>query len=512
MKKTLLPHFIFLLMAANMVLTACSGAKDDTQQRADRQVADSLTDHMYELYDNFDFAGTIEVGLDALHQYKALNNLEAQSDVMATLCVAYLRLGRVSEGLEMSKHAIEVDSILNDAELLSSDYNTIASLYLSEDKPAQAEPFILKAIEYELQTSDHQHLSNRYGIASEIYCKAHKPELALDYAQKGLAIAEEQGDSAQMGTRLSQLGDAYLALGRMEDAEQTFKRCVEILRATQSAISLAITYRQLGNIYENANKKAEAITYYEKASALARQTHYNMLLCQCTQAIGEISADDNPTYAVEMLKESRALADTLHSKKVEELMADYATKFNLSEKQHTIDEQAAKLKIHRIATCILVVATVVALLLLALMFYTRNLRRRGEELEVRLSEKVVQETQHHEPEMNNADREFLNRLAEHVEKHLAESDLSSTTIAEAFCLSPRQFSRRVKQLTSVDTTHYIRASRIVRARKLLTQTDLPIQDIYIQCGFESANYFARIFRSDVGLSPTEYRKKMQENN
>lgn len=512
MKKTILTKVIPLLLVATLALPACSGAKDESSPNPDRELADSLTDRMYELYDSFDFASVVEVGQDALQRYEALGDLEAQSDVMATLCVAYLRLGRVSEGLEMSQHAIEVDSILGDAELLSGDYNTIAGLYLSEDKAAEAEPFILKAIEYELKTNGHSHLSNRYGIASEIYCKIHQPEHALDYAQKGLAIAEEQGDSALMGTRLSQLGDALMALGRMEDAEQTFLRCAEILRATQSAVSLAITYRQLGNIYEDRNQVPKAIAYYEKSAALARQMQYNMLLCQCTQAIGELSAPDRPAYAVEMLKESRALADTLHSKKVDELMADFATKFDLREKQHTIDEQAAELKIHRIVTTILAAGIIVGLLILALVLYLRNLRRRGEELTVRLSQKIVQETLHQEPEMSQTDREFLDKLAEYVEKHLEDSNLSSTTIAESFCLSPRQFSRRVKQLTGVDTTHYIRASRIVRARKLLTRTDLTIQEIYVLCGFESANYFARIFRSDVGQSPTEYRKNMLDKH
>ena len=234
---------------------------------------------------------------------------------------------------------------------------------------------------------------------------------------------------------------------------------------------------------------------------------YNMLLCQCTQAIGELTAGEHPDRSVQMLMESRALADTLHSHKVEELMADFATKFDLKEKQHTIDEQAAELRTHRIITLASASIAVLAIIVIAIAIITVRLRRKGEQLEVRLSEKVVQEALHQEPEMSQADREFLAHLAGYVEQHLGESDLSSTTIAGEFCLSPRQFSRRVKALTGVDTTHYIRASRIARSRHLLLHTELPIQEIYLQCGFESANYFSRIFRSDVGVSPTEYRKK-----
>lgn len=508
MRNFVKPILLFCTHIICMCLfLSCTSSKAPQETSAAQQEADSLADVMYQYFDEADFAGVVKLGEDLLNRYEALGDTVSMSDIMGTMCIAYQRVGDIEAGLLMSQRAIEIDSILGDAELLSGDYNTVAGLYLSEDKAHEAEPFILKAIDYELMTPDRPRLSNRYGIASEIYCKMHQPQEALDYALKGLQIAEERGDSAQMGTRLSQLGDAYLASGQMEEAERTFLRCAEILKATQSAVSLAIVYRQLGNIYENRREIPLAISYYEKSANLARQMHYNMLLCQCTQAIGELTAGEHPDRSVQMLMESRALADTLHSHKVEELMADFATKFDLKEKQHTIEEQEAELRTHRIVTMASVAIAILAIIVIVIAIFTIRLRQKGEQLQVRLSEKVVQEALHQEPEMPQADREFLDHLAEYVERHLGEGNLSSTTIASEFCLSPRQFSRRVKLLTGVDTTHYVRASRIARARQLLSQTDLPVQEIYLQCGFESANYFSRIFRSDVGVSPTEYRKK-----
>lgn len=500
------------LVLCTYLFLACTGGKTPQEAPATQQEADSLADVMYQHFDEADFAGVVKMGQEVLGRYEALGDTASMSDVMGTMCIAYQRVGNIEEGLRMSQRAIEIDSILGDPELLSGDYNTVAGLYLSEDKADEAEPFILKAIDYELKTPERARLSNRYGIATEIYCKMHQPQKALEYGQKGLRIAEERGDSAQMGTRLSQLGDAYMASGQMEEAERTFLRCAGILQATQSAVSLAIAYRQLGNIYEDRKDIPMAVSYYEKSAQLARQMQYTMLLCQCTQAIGELTAGEHPGRSVQMLMESRALADTMHSQKVEELMADFATKFDLQEKQLTIEQQTAELRTHRIITLASVAISVLAVVVIIIAVITIRLRRRGEQLEVRLSEKVVQEALHQEPEMSQADREFLARLAEYVEQHLGQSDLSSTTIAGEFCLSPRQFSRRVKSLTGVDTTHYIRASRIARARHLLLRTDLPVQEIYLRCGFESANYFSRIFRSDVGVSPTEYRKKGTESS
>lgn len=493
---------------AGTALVACSGYPAPQQESDAKVEADSLTDLMYEYYDAFDYAKAVEIGNDVLRRYEALRDTASMSDVMGSMSIAYLRLGNIAEGLEMSQKAVAIDSAMGDCELLSGDYNVIAGLYLAEDKAAEAEPFILKAIEYEQKTTDQSHLSNRYGIASEIYCKIKKPEVALDYAQKGLALSEQKADTAQMGTRLSQLGDAYMALGKMDEARETFLRCSEMLKSVPGGdVSLAIVYRQLGNIYEDRKEIPLAIKYYEQAADLARRTQYSMLLCQCTQAIGELSAGSSPSYSVKMLMESRALADTLHSRKVADMMAGYAAKFDLNEKRRTIEEQQATIRIHRIVLGVVGLLVLAGIVVVVLAYYMKRLRRKHEQLEARFSEKVVQETQHHEPEMNDADREFIEKLAVYVEHHLPESDLSSTTMASEFCLSPRQFSRRVKQLTGIDTTHYIRASRILKARKLLLTTNLNMQEICLECGFESPNYFSRTFRADVGMSPTEYRKQ-----
>lgn len=58
--------------------------------------------------------------------------------------------------------------------------------------------------------------------------------------------------------------------------------------------------------------------YYKKSIKLARETQYLPLLMQCTQKLDELTAVTQPSYAVELLKESRSLSDSMHSSKVEE--------------------------------------------------------------------------------------------------------------------------------------------------------------------------------------------------
>lgn len=259
-----------------------------------------------------------------------------------------------------------------------------------------------------------------------------------------------------------------------------------------------------------------------RSTELARKLGYKMLLSQTTQALGELYGTSRASEAIALLRESRALADTLHNRHEEEMTTGFAAQYELKDKQFTIERQAASIKAHRRA---LIVGGVVSLLVVAalsLYIYLLRLRRRHELMTMRYSEKIVKEgreavvkreeqkdqAKDDRPVMGHSaeDEAFVARLAEYVEAHLAETSLSVNSIADEFCVSPRQFARRMKEVTGIDTTHYIRAARVMHARHLLATTDLPMQEVAYQCGFETANYFSRVFRQSVGQSPTEYRK------
>lgn len=60
----------------------------------------------------------------------------------------------------------------------------------------------------------------------------------------------------------------------------------------------------------------------------------------------------------------------------------------------------------------------------------------------------------------------------------------------------------------MDTSAYIRKSRIIYASSLLKDSDVAIGDIEIKCGFESPSYFSKVFREYFGISPTLYRRNI----
>lgn len=90
------------------------------------------------------------------------------------------------------------------------------------------------------------------------------------------------------------------------------------------------------------------------------------------------------------------------------------------------------------------------------------------------------------------------------------SNLSSAFLANEFAFSQRNFSRTVKEITGMDTTHYIRTMRLEKACDLLRSTSMSINDVSMKTGFESSNYFCRVFKKEMGMTPGEYRNSNME--
>lgn len=107
---------------------------------------------------------------------------------------------------------------------------------------------------------------------------------------------------------------------------------------------------------------------------------------------------------------------------------------------------------------------------------------------------------------------FLDDFNRAIRSHIDDPELGPAMLATMLNVSQRQLSRKVHLYTGLDTVTCIRVVRVSEAKHLLLHSDLSILDIAIRCGFDSASYFARVFRSEVGLSPSNYRKEKRNPN
>ena len=93
-------------------------------------------------------------------------------------------------------------------------------------------------------------------------------------------------------------------------------------------------------------------------------------------------------------------------------------------------------------------------------------------------------------------------------KYLAENynqQITLTSLAELYGLSPSYFSRKFHQVTGMGMKEYLSGIRLDHAARQLLSTTHSITDIALDCGFSDSNYFKDAFRKTYGMSPRAYR-------
>ena len=103
------------------------------------------------------------------------------------------------------------------------------------------------------------------------------------------------------------------------------------------------------------------------------------------------------------------------------------------------------------------------------------------------------------------------RAVEFVSLHYARTDLSLGDIAEAASLTVDHFGRMFKAHMKTTPMQYLQTVRLDHSRFLLGRTDLMIEEIAHEVGYDDQFYFSRVFRKQVGVSPTGYRERSRKS-
>ncbi|GMG81703.1 GlxA family transcriptional regulator [Paralimibaculum aggregatum] len=88
-----------------------------------------------------------------------------------------------------------------------------------------------------------------------------------------------------------------------------------------------------------------------------------------------------------------------------------------------------------------------------------------------------------------------------------EEVLAIPEIAARAGLSQRQLERLFNQTVCKSPQRYYSDIRLDRARGLVTQTDMPLREIALACGFASPEHFSRAYRARFGISARSDRVK-----
>jgi YesN/AraC family two-component response regulator len=94
---------------------------------------------------------------------------------------------------------------------------------------------------------------------------------------------------------------------------------------------------------------------------------------------------------------------------------------------------------------------------------------------------------------------------EYLESHYAD-DISLEAMAEHVNISPQYFSKLIKKTTGFNFIDWLSMLRVKKAKELLMNTDFTVKEVCFMVGYKDPNYFSRIFKKRIGITPSEFVK------
>ena len=105
--------------------------------------------------------------------------------------------------------------------------------------------------------------------------------------------------------------------------------------------------------------------------------------------------------------------------------------------------------------------------------------------------------------VKSKDEVFMCKALETIERHYAEHDFSAEAFQKEMAMSRMQLHRKLKALTDLSATEFIRSIRLKKAHQLIEKDYGNINEIAYEVGFSDPSYFSKCFRSYYGYSPSQ---------
>ena len=116
-------------------------------------------------------------------------------------------------------------------------------------------------------------------------------------------------------------------------------------------------------------------------------------------------------------------------------------------------------------------------------------------------------------DLQPAENDFINKLTNIIEDNISNEQFGVSELANEIGMSRSNLLRKIKKITNLSVSQFIRQVRLKNAMELLKQDSFTVSEVSYKVGFGSTSYFIKCFRDFYGYPPGEVdTNKLTENN
>ena len=117
-----------------------------------------------------------------------------------------------------------------------------------------------------------------------------------------------------------------------------------------------------------------------------------------------------------------------------------------------------------------------------------------------------------EKKVKGNDEILMERIMKVINAHLSDSDFSVETLTSEVGISRAQLHRKMKEMTGLPVSEFIRNIRLEQAVRLLKEQKVNVTQVAYAVGFSTLAHFSTVFRKQFGVSPSDYIEQNMQSD
>ncbi|MFW5645465.1 MAG: response regulator, partial [Bacteroidota bacterium] len=113
--------------------------------------------------------------------------------------------------------------------------------------------------------------------------------------------------------------------------------------------------------------------------------------------------------------------------------------------------------------------------------------------------------------VDRMDQHFLDRTNSIITQNIGEQDFGVKELSREVGMSRVHLYRKIKQITELSVSEYIRSIKLSYAKNLISKGELTISEVAYEAGFSNPSYFTKSFKNQFHLTPSEYQSQITKN-
>ena len=104
---------------------------------------------------------------------------------------------------------------------------------------------------------------------------------------------------------------------------------------------------------------------------------------------------------------------------------------------------------------------------------------------------------------------LMDRIMKSVNTNMSNPDFDVEMLTQDVGISRAQLHRKMKEITGIPTSEFIRNLRLEQAARLIREKKVNITQVAYSVGFNNQTHFSTVFKKHFGMTPTEYAEQEQ---